>query len=170
VAAECLAQCRTPHIEVMENVAQYDGGRIVGFEQRWSKRPTLQTALDLVVEESIACDAELVEEIMIQREKSVLLEDGLRVSDMKLRRAMANVPLPTDAKVMSALLLSRPPELSVLARNMTGKWGKVTHVAMAKYLGWENKRASAAMAELNEFVKSRNKNRVAQPHGVPQQQ
>ncbi len=155
VACECLAQRRTPHINVVERVAQYRGGRIVGIEEKWTKRPSMQMGLDGVVEDSMAhcvCDAERE---MIDREGDDLFKPGSRVPDMKLRRAMSALALSADAKSLATLMLSRPPELAVMARNMTGSWGRVTHVAMGKYLGWENGRAYPAMTELLRFVKTR---------------
>lgn len=168
VACECLAQRRTPHVEVMEQVAQYHGGRIVGIEHRWSRRPSLQMGLDVVVEDSMTCGLEGAEGAMIEREQDVVFGDGTRVSEMKLRRAMSKAPLSPDAKAMAMLMINRPPELSVLARNLTGSWGRVTHVAMGKYLGWENKRAHAAMIELTLFVKKRTQKKATELHVVSQ--
>ena len=56
VAAECLAQRRTPHIEVIEKVAQYDCGKITHINERWVKRPCMHVEMDNRVEESTSWD------------------------------------------------------------------------------------------------------------------
>jgi len=167
VAAECLAQRRTPHIEVIEKVAQYDCGKITHINERWVKRPCMHVEMDNRVEESTSWENENPEIAMLEAEDGT--HRGSQLSEIAMRRAMNKATLSPDGKVVAQLMLSKPPQLAVLARNLTGQWGRITHTAIARHQEWTNKRANAALLELKQFTKTQNANKSAEDtHGIQQ--